>query len=185
DAQNRKPSVTATEASPSTMSPKPFIKFVKAVDRLAERPTTNKVETAKKPSVKYAEQYRKPTKKSTVRGNQQNWNNLKSQQLDGKLASLLIASKDLDNLIESQRADKNKGGLGYSVVPPPLAQIYSSPKKDLSWTGFLEFADDTVTDYSRHAPTIESSPDDAQNRKPSVTATEASPSTMSPKPFIK
>nr|GFD22726.1 hypothetical protein [Tanacetum cinerariifolium] len=46
----------------------------------------------------------------------------------------LTASKDLDNLIESQRADKNKDGLGYSAVPPPPAQIYSSPKKDLSWT---------------------------------------------------
>nr|GEZ56872.1 hypothetical protein [Tanacetum cinerariifolium] len=94
-------------------------------------------------------------------------------------------SKDLDSLLESQRLDKNKEGLGYSVVPPPPAQIYSPPKKDMSWTGLPEFADDTVTDYRRHAPTIESSPDDAQNRNPSVTATEASPSTISPKPFIK
>nr|GEV11970.1 ubiquitin hydrolase [Tanacetum cinerariifolium] len=69
--------------------------------------------------------------------------------VDGKLAGFLTASKDLDNLIESQRADKNKHRLGYSVVPPPPAQIYSSPKKDLSWTGLPEFADDTVTDYSR------------------------------------
>nr|GEV92292.1 hypothetical protein [Tanacetum cinerariifolium] len=52
--------------------------------------------------------------------------------VDGKLAGLLTASKDLNNLIESQRADKNKEGLGYSVVPPPPAQLYSSPKKDLS-----------------------------------------------------
>nr|GFA94445.1 hypothetical protein [Tanacetum cinerariifolium] len=46
-------------------------------------------------------------------------------------------------------ADKNKEGLGYNVVPPPPAQIYSSPKQDLSWTGLSEFADDTMTDYSR------------------------------------
>nr|GEW03412.1 putative ribonuclease H-like domain-containing protein [Tanacetum cinerariifolium] len=58
-------------------------------------------------------------------------------------------------LLESQRLDKNKEGLGYSDVPPPLAQVYSPPKKDLSWTGLLELADDTVTDYSRLAPTIE------------------------------
>nr|GFA98387.1 hypothetical protein [Tanacetum cinerariifolium] len=64
-----------------------------------------------------------------------------------KLAGFLTASKDLDNLIESQRLDKNKEGLGYIAVPPPPAQIYSSPKKDLSLTGLLEFADDTVTDY--------------------------------------
>nr|GEV68810.1 hypothetical protein [Tanacetum cinerariifolium] len=66
---------------------------------------------------------------------------------------LLTASKDLDNLIESQRSDKNKEGLGYSVIPPPIAQIYSSPKKDLSWTGLLEFAYDTIIDYSRPSPT--------------------------------
>nr|GEX38067.1 putative ribonuclease H-like domain-containing protein [Tanacetum cinerariifolium] len=80
---------------------------------------------------------------------------------------------------------KNKEGLGYSVVPPPSAQIYYPPKKDMSWTGLSEFVDDTITDYSRHAPTVESSPDDAQNINPSVTATEASPNTISHKPFIK
>nr|GFC87843.1 hypothetical protein [Tanacetum cinerariifolium] len=42
------------------------VKFVKA----AERSITNKVETVKKPSMRYAELYRKPSKKSTVRGNQ-------------------------------------------------------------------------------------------------------------------
>nr|GEZ18871.1 ribonuclease H-like domain-containing protein [Tanacetum cinerariifolium] len=68
------------------------------------------------------------------------------------------ASKDLDSLLESQRLDKNKEGLGYSAVPPPPAQIYSLPKKDMTWTGLPECADDT---------------------------TEASPSTISPKPFIK
>nr|GFB99993.1 ribonuclease H-like domain-containing protein [Tanacetum cinerariifolium] len=58
----------------------------------------------------------------------------------------------------SQRLDKNKEGLGYSDVPPPPAQIYSSPKKDMSWTGLPEFRDDTVTDYSRPAPTANDSP---------------------------
>nr|GEZ07239.1 hypothetical protein [Tanacetum cinerariifolium] len=53
---------------------------------------------------------------------------IENEGVDGKLAGFLTASKDLDNLIESQRADKNKDGLGYSVVPPPPAQIYSSPK---------------------------------------------------------
>nr|GEZ55168.1 ribonuclease H-like domain-containing protein [Tanacetum cinerariifolium] len=72
--------------------------------------------------------------------------------VDGKLAGFLTASKDLDNLIESQRADKNKDGLRYSDVPPPPAQIYYSPKIDLN---------------------------------PSVFETEASPSAITPKPFIK
>nr|GFB65496.1 hypothetical protein [Tanacetum cinerariifolium] len=105
--------------------------------------------------------------------------------LDSKLIGFQTTSKYLDSLLKSQRLDKNKEGLGYSVVPPPPAQIYSSPKKNMSWTGLPEFKDDTVTDYSRPAPTIESSPDDAQNRNLSVTKTEASPSTISHKSFIK
>nr|GEY50941.1 hypothetical protein [Tanacetum cinerariifolium] len=71
----------------------------------------------------------------------------KKDGVDGKLAGLLTASKDLDNLIESQRSDKIKDGLGYSAVTPPPSQLYLSPKKDLCWTGLLECADDTVTDY--------------------------------------
>nr|GEV15563.1 hypothetical protein [Tanacetum cinerariifolium] len=78
--------------------------------------------------------------------------------------SLLKASKDLDNLIESHRSDKIKDGLGYNVVPPPPAQLYLSPKKDLSWTGLPECADDIVTDYSRPSPTVESTSGDDQNR---------------------
>nr|GEZ69619.1 hypothetical protein [Tanacetum cinerariifolium] len=84
--------------------------------------------------------------------------------LDSKLTGFQTASKDLDSLLESQKLDKNKEGLGYSVVPPPPTQIYSPPKKDMSWTGLPEFKDEIVTDYSRLAPTIESSPDDAQKK---------------------
>nr|GEZ24189.1 hypothetical protein [Tanacetum cinerariifolium] len=105
--------------------------------------------------------------------------------LDSKLTGFQTASKDLDNLLESQRSDKNKEGLGYSAVPPPPAQVYSPPKKDLSWTGLPKFADDTVTVYSRPSPAIESTSDDVQNRNPYVTESKASPSTISSKPFIK
>nr|GEY21481.1 ribonuclease H-like domain-containing protein [Tanacetum cinerariifolium] len=103
--------------------------------------------------------------------------------VDGKLAGLLTASKNLDNLIESQRSDKNKDGLAYNAVPPHPTQLYSSPKKDLSWTSLLEFVDDTVTDYSRPSPTVESTSRDDQNRNPSVSETVATP--ITPKPFIK
>nr|GFA06988.1 hypothetical protein [Tanacetum cinerariifolium] len=68
--------------------------------------------------------------------------------LDSKLACFQTASKDLDSLLESQRLDKNKEGLEYSDVPSSPAQVYSPPKKDLSWTGLPDFKDDTVTDYS-------------------------------------
>nr|GEU37103.1 hypothetical protein [Tanacetum cinerariifolium] len=71
--------------------------------------------------------------------------------LDRKLTGFQSASKDLDNLLGSQRPDKNKEGLGYSVIPPP-AQVYSPSKKDMSWIGLPEFADDTITNYSRPSP---------------------------------
>nr|GEZ58459.1 hypothetical protein [Tanacetum cinerariifolium] len=59
------------------------------------------------------------------------------ESLDNKLTGFENASKDLDNLLGSQRSYKNKEGLGYSAVPPPPAQIYSPPKKDLSWIGSI------------------------------------------------
>nr|GEV11615.1 hypothetical protein [Tanacetum cinerariifolium] len=80
------------------------------------------------------------------------------ESLDNKLTGFENALKDLDNLLGSQRSDKNKKGLGYNEVPPPPpGQIYSPPKKDLSWTGLPEFVNDTVTDYSRPTPSIDAS----------------------------
>nr|GEY97707.1 hypothetical protein [Tanacetum cinerariifolium] len=58
-------------------------------------------------------------------------------------ARLLKSSKDIESIIESQRSDKIKDGIGYNAVPPPTVDLYLSPKKDLSWTGLPEFADDT------------------------------------------
>nr|GFA00234.1 hypothetical protein [Tanacetum cinerariifolium] len=69
--------------------------------------------------------------------------------VDGKLAGLLSASKNLENLIESQGSDKSKE----------------------------ECADDTVTDYSRPSPTVESSSKEDQNRNPSASKSVASPIT--------
>nr|GEY31647.1 ubiquitin hydrolase [Tanacetum cinerariifolium] len=77
DDQNRNSSASENGEPTDSILSKPAVKFVKAAERL----TTDKVETEKKPGVRYAELYRKPSKKSTVRGNQRNWNNLKSQQL--------------------------------------------------------------------------------------------------------
>nr|GFA02083.1 hypothetical protein [Tanacetum cinerariifolium] len=57
--------------------------FVKLKDNQSESKTYKK-ETPKKLPVKYAEQYRQPNKKRNVRGNQRNWNNLKSHQLGPK-----------------------------------------------------------------------------------------------------
>nr|GEV10971.1 reverse transcriptase domain-containing protein [Tanacetum cinerariifolium] len=52
--------------------------------------------------------------------------------------------------------------------------VYSPPKKDMSWTGLHEFANDTITDYSRPSPSIETDCADVKTnkveaaRKPSV-----------------
>nr|GFB01808.1 ubiquitin hydrolase [Tanacetum cinerariifolium] len=81
DGQNKNPFTSKNGELTDSILSKPVIKFVKAVDRPSERPTTNKAKTVKKPTVKYAEMYRRPSKKPTIRGNQQNWNNLKTQQL--------------------------------------------------------------------------------------------------------
>nr|GFB56666.1 hypothetical protein [Tanacetum cinerariifolium] len=103
--------------------------------------------------------------------------------VDGKLARLLKSSKDLENIIESQRSKKVKEGVGYNVVPPPAADLYLSPKKDLSWTGLPEFVDDTVTDYSRHSPTVAST--SAENQNKDTSTSEDVASTNPPKPFVK
>nr|GFD03787.1 hypothetical protein [Tanacetum cinerariifolium] len=108
---------------------------------------------------------------------------LEKDGLDGKLAGLLKASKNLDYIIESQRSDQVKEGVGYNVVPPPAADLYLSPKKDLSWTGLPEFVDDTVTDYSRPSPTIVSTSAEGQNKDSSTSEDVASPNI--PKPFVK
>nr|GEZ32486.1 hypothetical protein [Tanacetum cinerariifolium] len=81
--------------------------------------------------------------------------------------------------------------------------VYFLPKKDMSWIGLPEFADDTITDYTSPSPSVESNLNDLQNssssasenekltestsddRNPSVTKTEASLSNIVSKPFIK
>nr|GEW50564.1 hypothetical protein [Tanacetum cinerariifolium] len=103
--------------------------------------------------------------------------------VDGKLARLLKSSKDLENIIESQRSDKVKEGVGYNVVPLPATDLYLSPKKDLSWTGLPEFVDDTMTDYSRPSPTVVSTSAEDQNKDTSTSEDVASPNP--PKPFVK
>nr|GEU91622.1 myb-like protein AA [Tanacetum cinerariifolium] len=114
--------------------------------------------------IKFSEKFRGLKRDVEVRNNKIEYltNELEEAKkekecLDNKLTGFENVSKDLKNLLGSQRLDKNKEGLGYSAVPPPHAQVYSPPKKDLSWTGLPEFVDDTVTDYSRPTPSIDTS----------------------------
>nr|GEU99672.1 putative ribonuclease H-like domain-containing protein [Tanacetum cinerariifolium] len=80
--------------------------------------------------------------------------------LDSKLTSFQSASKDLDTLLGSQRSDKNKEGL-------------------------LEFADDTITDYSRPSPSIKSNSSDLSNSDSSVFEKGDSSKSIMSKPMIK
>ncbi|GJZ14614.1 ribonuclease H-like domain-containing protein [Tanacetum coccineum] len=90
------------------------------------------------------------------------------ESIDFKIENFDNASKDLDSLLGNQRLVLDKKGLGfneYNTVPPPPAQVYSPPKKDLSWMGLPEFVDDTVTDYSRPTPSIDVSKDVSDDQK--------------------
>nr|GEY06311.1 putative ribonuclease H-like domain-containing protein [Tanacetum cinerariifolium] len=80
------------------------------------------------------------------------------ESIDFKIENLKNASKDLDRLLGSQKLDKDMNGVGfneYCDVPPPPVQVYSPPKKDLSWMGLPEFVYDTVTDYTRPTHSID------------------------------
>nr|GFA93509.1 hypothetical protein [Tanacetum cinerariifolium] len=59
-------------------------------------------------------------------------------------------------MAKSSSSSKNED----TMLFPPPAQVYSPPKKDMSWTGLPEFADDTITNYSRPSPSIKSNTSD-------------------------
>ncbi|GJT91127.1 hypothetical protein Tco_1079972 [Tanacetum coccineum] len=67
---------------------------------------------------------------------------------DFKIEKFDKASKDLDQLLESQITDKSKKGLGYNAVPPPHPLIYNRPNKlDLSYSGLDEFIEPEFKGY--------------------------------------
>nr|GFA18059.1 hypothetical protein [Tanacetum cinerariifolium] len=66
---------------------------------------------------------------------------------------------------------------------PPAADLYLSPKKDLSWTGLPELVDNNVIDYSRPSPTVLSTSAEGQIKDSSTSKDVASPNPS--KPFVK
>ncbi|GKC44758.1 hypothetical protein Tco_1062480 [Tanacetum coccineum] len=80
--------------------------------------------------------------------------------IDFKITKFDNASKDLDKLLESQRSDKNKQGLGYHAVAPPHPLIYNGPTKlDLSYSGLDEFKEPEVNGYGPRDTVLESTKD--------------------------
>nr|GEV77448.1 hypothetical protein [Tanacetum cinerariifolium] len=87
-------------------------------------------------------------------------------------------NEEVRDLIRTKRV------LDTMLFPPP-AQVYSPSKKDMSWTRLPEFADDTITDYSRPSSSIESNTSDLQNSNSSVSEHVESSESISSKPMIK
>nr|GEZ32123.1 hypothetical protein [Tanacetum cinerariifolium] len=83
------------------------------------------------------------------------WSYMVNDEEDHALVSNEVAPTEFALMANTDAEKKNKEGLGYTVVPPPTAQLYLSSKKDLSWTSLPECANDIVTDYSRPSPTTE------------------------------
>nr|GEZ28932.1 putative ribonuclease H-like domain-containing protein [Tanacetum cinerariifolium] len=109
----------------------------------------------------------------------------KIRGLEFKVESKDNRIKRLTKELEELKKEKECLDGKLTVLFPPPAQVYSPPKKDMSWTGVPEFADDTITDYSRTSPSVESNSNDLQNSNSSVSENGESSSSISSKPMIK
>nr|GEZ38539.1 putative ribonuclease H-like domain-containing protein [Tanacetum cinerariifolium] len=65
--------------------------------------------------------------------------------------ALMAIDGELDELKKEKEGLDRKLTVMFSLP----AQVYLPPKKDMSWTGLPEFIDDTIIDYSRPSPSIE------------------------------
>nr|GEW95834.1 putative ribonuclease H-like domain-containing protein [Tanacetum cinerariifolium] len=93
----------------------------------------------------------------------------------------------IENLMnELEQINKEKEGLdrkltGFKSTSKDLDTLLG----DMSWTGLPEFANDTITDYSRPSPSIESNSSDLQNSNSSVSEHGESSESIMFKPIIK
>nr|GEV97410.1 hypothetical protein [Tanacetum cinerariifolium] len=105
----------------------------------------------------------------------------KIRGLEFDLKNKNIKIKNLLNELEQVKKEKE----GIQCCSPSSAQVYSPPKKDVSWTGLPELADDTITDYSRPSFSIKSNSSDLQNSDSSVSKNGESSESIMCKPMIK
>nr|GFC40198.1 hypothetical protein [Tanacetum cinerariifolium] len=127
-------SLCSNECKKNTDSLNNKIKDLKVVAKLERRLTEYKEREVKYiEKIKILEMYRASNLDSIkILTKELDEVKLEKDGLDEKLAGLLKASKNLDHLIKSQRSDQVKEGVGYNAVPPPPANLYLYPKKDLS-----------------------------------------------------
>nr|GEV17348.1 hypothetical protein [Tanacetum cinerariifolium] len=155
DLQSSNSSVSENEESSSSILSKPVITFVKAVDS----PTvikTNKDETVRKSSVKYVELYRKTSKSSNAPKalmviDEVGWDWIYMANKEDDHALVADQEAPTEFVLMAKSSSENED----TVLFPLLAQVYSPSKRDMSWTGLPEFAVNTITDYSRPSPSIE------------------------------
>nr|GEX08141.1 hypothetical protein [Tanacetum cinerariifolium] len=76
--------------------------------------------------------------------------------------------ENLTNELETLKKEKEGLESKLTVLSPPPAQVYSPPKKDMSWTGLPKFVNDTITNYTRPSPSVESNPNDLQHSSSSA-----------------
>ncbi|GKC40474.1 ribonuclease H-like domain-containing protein [Tanacetum coccineum] len=82
------------------------------------------------------------------------------ESIDFKITKFDKSAKDLDEMLESQRSDKDKQGLGYHTVAPPHPLIYNRPTKlDLSYSGLDEFKEPDFNEYGPRDTVLESTID--------------------------
>nr|GEZ08865.1 hypothetical protein [Tanacetum cinerariifolium] len=150
DLQNKNTSDTKTEASPNTISPKPFIKVVKATDRPTKN-KTDKVETAKKPAVKYAELYRKPSKGSKSPVIHQPPQELSIPEMEDLKQQYLDELKRLSNLeyLDEIKITELKENFNDQI------EDFSEPNKEFSSIDDNSFSIENI-DY------VEASPSDSE-----------------------
>nr|GEZ99663.1 ribonuclease H-like domain-containing protein [Tanacetum cinerariifolium] len=78
--------------------------------------------------------------------------------LDNKLTGFESASRDLDNLLGSQRSDKNKEGLGYNVVPSILHKPTPSIDESKCNTSDLQRSNFSISELEESSGSIMSKP---------------------------
>ncbi|GJT61280.1 hypothetical protein Tco_1004813 [Tanacetum coccineum] len=79
-----------------------------------------------------------------------------NEGIDFKITKFENASKDLDKLLENQRSDKNKQGIGYHAVAPPHPLTYNRPSNlDLSYSGLNDFKEPEFDGYGPRDTMIE------------------------------
>nr|GFA44768.1 ribonuclease H-like domain-containing protein [Tanacetum cinerariifolium] len=110
------------------------------------------------------------------------WSYMANEEKDHTLVDEQEAPTEFTLMAKS--SSDTEVGLGYNAVPPLLLKSTLLSRK-MSWTGLPKFADDTIIDYSRSSPSIETNSSDLQNNDFSISENGESSESIMSKPMIK